>query len=309
MIGFADILTEQQFRDRLTARGSTVGAVNGGFTFSNWANKLKPQQLIVLASHPSHGKSACAMNVAIDAALRGGKRVGIFTLELSKRELLFRILASESRVPASKMQTGALTRDERRRMTRAWDRIGAAPLYIDDNASRTMPTLQEIVATARRLKYRNGLDLLVVDYIQLIGSVRGNKAETRAQEVSAVARGLKELAKELNIPIIAVSQLEADCDMRMDKRPRMTDLRVFGSLAEDADIVAFIYRAEVYQPHDGQCRGLAEVMVAKQRNGGVGTMSLIYQADITRFCDRPLICADEVPRARAVVPRSEPETL
>jgi replicative DNA helicase len=236
---------------------------------------LNPGNLIIIAGRPGMGKSSFAINVAQHVAERQGK-VGVFSLEMSVSELAMRILASESEVPLRKRRPS--DRDWER-IHRAARRIAEAGIYIDDSAS---PTLLEVASKARRLKLEKGLDLLVIDYLQLMQA--GGRYDNRNLEIGAITRGLKALAKELAIPVVALSQLSRQPERRgSDHRPQLADLRESGAIEQDADLVAFIYRDEIYNPENEDSQGLAELIVAKNRNGQTGTVELAFFGETTTF--------------------------
>jgi replicative DNA helicase len=251
---------------------------------------LQNSELIIIAARPSMGKTAWAINIAQNAALRDGKVVGIFSLEMSKESLLRRMLASEAMVNMRKIQTGFVGRDDQEKLLAAAGRLAESKLFIDDTPGIS---LAEMRAKAARLKHSaGGLDLIVVDYLQLMsGSNPGSKQrqENRTQEVSAVSRGLKALAKELRVPVVALSQLSRASEQRGgDKKPMLSDLRESGSIEQDADVVAFIHRESYYNKdengeEDPESKGKAEIIIAKQRNGPTGSVHLAYMSDFTRF--------------------------
>lgn len=276
-----DIIAEQTSTDAFLAGQTEQGSILTGFpTFDSWTNGLKGGQLVIVAGRPSMGKTAWALNAAENAAVRFGKKVGIITLEMSKEELLRRMIQSNSGVPNRRFASGSVSKDERERALGAVERFIESNLHIDDKAFTTM---QEIRGKARRLHHQHGLDLLIIDYIGLVESP--GKSENRTQEVSAISRGLKGLAKEMGIPVIALAQLNRKCEERSDKRPMLSDLRDSGSIEQDADIVAFVYRHEMYAPGDPDHKGKAEYIVAKQRDGQIGTIHMSYRNETTRFED------------------------
>lgn len=250
---------------------------------------LQPSDFIILAARPSMGKTALALNIAANVAIRGrnkdGNRltVAIFSLEMSKEQLVNRLLCSEAAIDSMRLRTGGLNDDEWRRF---WDhgaKLIASNIYIDDTGGLTS---LEIRSRARRLKAEKGLDLLIIDYLQLMqGSGKRYRSEdSRQAEVSEISRSLKALARELNIPIIALSQLSRAVESRQDKRPLLSDLRESGSLEQDADIVAFLYREDYYKP-DTDNPNITELRIAKHRNGATGTVNLFFEKQFTRFRD------------------------
>lgn len=233
--------------------------------------------LIIIAARPSMGKTALALNIARNAALQSGVPVGIFSLEMSKDQLAMRLLCAEARVDSHKIRTGFLSQQECAKMITAAGSFMDAPIYIDDTPA--ISTL-ELRAKARRMMADRGLGLVVVDYLQLMRGREGT--ERREQEISEISRGLKALAKELNIPVIALSQLNRKVEERNNKRPQLSDLRESGAIEQDADVIAFIYRDEVYNP-DTPDKGIAEIIIGKQRNGPTGEVKLAYINSYTRF--------------------------
>jgi replicative DNA helicase len=238
-------------------------------------------ELVILAARPSMGKTALALNVAQHAAAnpKMRKTVAVFSLEMSKESLLTRMICAGARVDQQKFRAGYLNAQERYRLQEAAADLADAPLYIDDTAGSN---LIDIHAKLRRLKAERGLDLVIVDYLQLM-STRG-RAENRNQEVSTLSRGLKLLAKELNVPMLVLSQLSRAPETRQgDHRPQLSDLRESGSIEQDADLVMFIFREEVYKPDRADLKGLAELLVAKQRNGPTGRVKMIFLREFTKF--------------------------
>ena len=272
---------------------------------------LQPSDLIILAGRPSMGKTALATNIAFNAAkayraehhadgsvdVKDGAIVGFFSLEMSSEQLATRLLAEQAGIPSERIRRGRIDGNEFHHLVRASQELQSIPLYIDDSGGLTLATL---AARARRLKRQRGVGLLVVDYLQLL-SAPGRHSDNRVQEVTQITTGLKALAKELNIPILALSQLSRQVEQREDKRPQLADLRESGSIEQDADVVMFVFREEYYlersmppgntpefldwQGKMDNVHGLAEVIVGKQRHGPTGTVRLQFQADITRFGD------------------------
>jgi replicative DNA helicase len=272
--------------DILFAQGTEVTGLRTHFVeLDKKTSGLQPSELIIVGARPSMGKTAFAINMAQNAALRDGKVVAVFSLEMSKESLLRRMMASEALVNARNLQQGFLTKDDKTKMRDALERLMESKLFIDDTPGIT---LAEMRAKARRLKQQEGhLDLIVIDYLQLMsGGVGPNKKghENRTQEVSAVSRGLKSLAKELKVPVVAAAQLSRSNEQRTgDKRPMLSDLRESGSIEQDADVVCFIHREEYYDRENEDLKGKAEIIIAKQRNGPTGTIHLAYLSDYTRF--------------------------
>jgi replicative DNA helicase len=238
---------------------------------------LQPQDLILLAARPSMGKTGFAANVAFNTS-RAGNTIGFFSLEMSKDSVVSRILCSEARVDSQKFRNGKLNPDEWRRISYALGELEQSNLFIDDTPSISV---LELRAKARRLKAeQKRLDLIIVDYLQLMAGT--GQRESRQQEVSQISRDLKGLAKELNVPLIALSQLSRAPELRADPRPQLSDLRESGALEQDADVVAFLFREEQYQQTEDN-KGMAELILAKQRNGPTGTVFLAWLKEFTRF--------------------------
>jgi replicative DNA helicase len=256
-----------------------ITGVPTGFTdLDRMTSGFQPGDLVILAARPSMGKTALALNVAGYVGLRRSLPVGIFSLEMSKQQLLMRFLCAESLVDAHKVRTGYIGKDDFRQLIDALGAVTRAPLYIDDSSSLT---IMEMRAKSRRLKAEHGLSLLVVDYLQLMSGY--GRVENRVQEISGISRGLKALAKELEVPIIALSQLSRAPEQRQgDHRPQLSDLRESGSIEQDADVVLFIYREEVYRK-DEETEGKADLIISKQRNGPIGTVKLAFLKQYTKF--------------------------
>jgi replicative DNA helicase len=270
--------------ERITAlyeSGADVTGVPSGFRdIDRITSGFQEGNLIIVAARPSMGKSALGLCMAANLAVRKEIPVAIFTLEMSKSEVTQRLMCSEAKVESQRLRTGKLAADDWPRLTAACDKLAKAPIYVDDTGSITM---MEIRSKARRLKAKlPELGLIIVDYLQLMTS--GTSAENRVQEVSQISRSLKVLARDLEVPIIAVSQLSRAVEQRHDKRPILSDLRESGSIEQDADIVAFIYRDEYYNDESDQ-QGLAEVIVAKHRNGPTDTVKLSFLRRYAKFAD------------------------
>ena len=272
--------------DKLYEQGREITGLATHYNdFDRMTSGLQASELIIIAARPSMGKTAWAINIAQNAAVRDGKVVAVFSLEMSKESLLRRMLASEAMVNSRKIQTGFLPREDKGKLLAGLERLMESKLYVDDTPGIT---LAEMRAKARRLRQQEGsLDLIVIDYLQLMtGSAGSNqkKFENRTQEVSAVSRGLKALAKELKVPVVALSQLSRGSEQRTgDKKPLLSDLRESGSIEQDADVVCFIHREEYYDRENEDLKGKAEIIIAKQRNGPTGSVQLAYIADYTRF--------------------------
>jgi len=263
--------------DALHDRGKRVTGLETGFrAFDDLSRGLQPSDLIIFAARPSMGKTSFALNIAQHAAVRQKEPVGIFSLEMSREALVLRLLCAEARVDSHKLSGGFASRDDWTRMAGALGRLAEAPIFIDDTPGLS---ITEVRAKARRLQAEHGLSLLIVDYLQLM-SGRG-RSENRTQEISSISRGLKGLAKELNVPLVAISQLSRAPEER-GGRPRLSDLRESGQIEQDADLVAFIYREEVSKPTE-QNRGRAEIIIEKQRNGPTDTVHLAFLSKFTSF--------------------------
>jgi replicative DNA helicase len=276
----ADIVRESYTSaDAFLASNQRAGSVGTGWPdFDRMTNKFKPAQLIIVAARPSMGKTAWAVNVAATAAIRQEKHVAIFSLEMSKESLLRRMVCSEARVDSRRFEHQNLTKEDRRVLADALSACVDAPLYFDDTPAIT---LSEMRAKCHRLKKTDGLDLVVVDYLQLMAA--GQKFENRTQEVSAISRGLKAVAKELNVPVIALSQLNRGNESRQDKRPVLSDLRDSGTIEQDADVVMFLHRPEYYDKKNPELKNKAEFILAKQREGPIGDLDMYYFPEFTRF--------------------------
>ncbi|HKN37184.1 MAG TPA: replicative DNA helicase [Terriglobales bacterium] len=280
--------------DALLQRGQRITGLETHYVdLDEMTSGLQRSDLVIIAARPSMGKTAFAMNIAENAATNDGKIVGIFSLEMSREALLLRMLCSCARVDSHKMRTGSLWREDMEKVVRAMDRLANAPIFIDDTAGIS---LSEMRAKARRLQQQNQgkLDLVIVDYLQLMSASGSKRYENRTQEVSAISRGLKALAKELRVPVIALSQLSRAPESRGgDHRPQLADLRESGSIEQDADVVMFIFREEVYKPDDAELDGKAEIIISKQRNGPTGKVSLAFIKRSTRF--ESMAYSDEEP--------------
>ncbi|MEW6114319.1 MAG: replicative DNA helicase [Thermodesulfobacteriota bacterium] len=240
---------------------------------------FQPSDLIVVAGRPSMGKTSLALNIATYAAIEGGTPTAIFSLEMSKEQIALRILCSKARVNLKNLRTGHLSRDEWPRLTGAAGLISEAPLFVDDTPA--INTL-ELRAKARRLKKERGLGLVVVDYLQLMRGA--TRSDSREKEISEISRSLKALAKELNAPVVALSQLNRKVEERPNKRPQLADLRESGAIEQDADVIIFIYRDEVYnKSEDNPKRGEAEIIIGKQRNGPIGMVKSHFNATYSSF--------------------------
>jgi replicative DNA helicase len=271
--------------EKLHAGGTTITGVASGLgDLDDLTSGFQPSDLIIVAARPSMGKTAFTLNVAQYAAIENKVPVALFSLEMSKESLVQRMLTSEARIDAQRLRKGLLRDDDFPRLARAAGILGTAPVWIDDTPGIT---LLEMRSKARRLKTESGIGLVIVDYLQLMQGP--SNAESRQQEVSQISRGLKALAKELNVPVIALSQLSRAPEQRTgdNKRPQLSDLRESGAIEQDADLIMFLYRQEFYDgPTDkdgNSLEGKAEVIVGKQRNGPTGLVNLFFHKQYTRF--------------------------
>jgi len=264
------------------SRGLVTGVPSGFVELDKMTSGFQKSDLVIVAARPAMGKTSFVMNIALNAALEAGKSVGVFSLEMSKEQLFLRMLTSEARVDAHRFRGGFLGEQDYERLNGAFARLHDAKVFIDDTASAG---ILEMRAKSRRLKLEHGLDMLVIDYLQLMQG-RG-RFDNRQQELASISRSLKILAKELEIPILALSQLSRATETRSDHRPQLSDLRESGALEQDADVVMFIYREEVYAASEEERRpeveGMAEIIIGKQRNGPIGSVPLAFLKQYTRF--------------------------
>jgi replicative DNA helicase len=262
-------------------RGDVVGVPTGFSDLDQLTGGLQKSDLVILAARPSMGKTSLALGIAYGAAVQHGKTVGVFSLEMSSEQLVQRLLSMETGVDSHRLRLGQIDDGEWDRISRAFGRLAEANIYIDDAAGASV---MDVRSKSRRLQAEHGLDMVIVDYLQLMSSRR---SENRVQEISEISRGLKGLARELNVPVIALSQLSRAVESRSDHRPMLSDLRESGSIEQDADIVMFIFREDKYE-EDSEKKGIAEIIVAKHRNGPVGTISLRFFDRTARFADLEL---------------------
>ncbi|MDH3248761.1 MAG: replicative DNA helicase [Acidimicrobiia bacterium] len=264
--------------EALEGRGDEVTGLSTGFRdLDKKLTGLHPANLVIIAARPAMGKSALALNIATNVAM-GGDPVAVFTLEMSREEVASRMLCATARIDSMKVRTGQIGDNAWPRLTDAAGRLYDAPVFVDDSP---MVTVTDIRAKCRRLKRKHGLSLVVVDYLQLM---QGSNRENRQQEIAEISRNLKNLARELEVPVMALSQLNRNLESREDKRPRLGDLRESGSLEQDADIVMFIYRDEYYNEQTDK-RGIAEVVIAKHRAGSTGPIDMTFMPEFTLFSD------------------------
>jgi replicative DNA helicase len=279
--GIKDILmdTFDNLEKLYNNKGDVTGIATGFRDLDKMTSGLQPSDLVILAARPSMGKTALALNIAQHAAVKEKKSVAIFSLEMSKSQLVQRMLCSEAQVDSHRLRTGFLNENDWRRISQGAGRLGESKIFIDDTPGITV---MEMRAKARRIQAEHGLDLILIDYLQLMTG--GSSSESRQQEVSDISRSLKGLARELNVPVVSLSQLSRAVEQRNDKRPQLSDLRSSGSIEQDADVVAFIYRDDYYNP-DSERAGITEIIIGKQRNGPVGTVELAFQKEYTKFVD------------------------
>ena len=260
------------------SEGFLTGITTGFEHFDRLTAGLQPSDLIIVAGRPSMGKTAPALNMGYNAAKSTKKGVAVFSLEMSKQQLGIRLLGFESRIDASRLRTGRLKKHEWQELIDSADRLSEIPIFIDDSSAISV---MEMKAKCRRLKQRGGLGLVIVDYMQLIHG--RSSAESRQLEMSEISRALKGLAKDLDIPVVALSQLNRKVEDRPNKRPQLADLRESGAIEQDADVIAFIYRDEVYNPQSEENQNIAEIIIGKQRNGPTGLFKLTFLKELTRF--------------------------
>ncbi|PHV69218.1 replicative DNA helicase [Sporanaerobium hydrogeniformans] len=269
--------------DKIEYAHQTKGGVTGistGFIDLDYKTAgLQPSDLVLVAARPSMGKTAFALNIIQAAGVKGGKSVAVFSLEMSKDQLVSRMLCAEAMVDSQKTRTGSLEKEDWDRLARAIPNLASASIYIDDTPGISV---MEMRAKCRRLKLEKGLDLIMIDYLQLMSG--NSKSDSRQQEISEISRSLKALAREMNAPVIALSQLSRACEARADHRPMLSDLRESGAIEQDADVVMFLYRDEYYNP-DTEKKNVGEVIIAKQRNGPTGTVELVWLGQYTKFAN------------------------
>ncbi len=262
-------------------KGRITGIATGFRELDYKLTGLHPAELILVAARPAMGKTAFALNVAQYAAFRDNRKVAIFSLEMSREQLVTRLMASEAMVDSQLIRTGELKDSDWEKILEGAALIGNSQLIIDD----TVSTLTEIRSKCRKYKQTYGIELVVIDYLQLMSGSNSRRNESRQQEISEISRGLKVLAKELQIPIIALSQLSRAVEARQEHKPMLSDLRESGAIEQDADVVMFLYRDEYYNP-DSEKKNLAEVIVAKQRNGSTGSIELVWLGQYTKFANK-----------------------
>lgn len=259
--------------------GSVTGVPTGFIDLDYKTAGMQPSDLVLIAARPSMGKTAFALNIAQHVAFKQRKSVAIFSLEMSKEQLVNRLFSLESKVSGQNIRTGQLTDNEWEKLAETAGIIGQSNLYIDDTPGIT---IGELRSKCRKYKLEKGLDMIIIDYLQLMSG--SGKTESRQQEISEISRGLKAVARELNVPVLALSQLSRAVEQRPDKRPMLSDLRESGAIEQDADVVMFIYRDDYYNKETDK-PGVSEIIIAKQRNGPVGTTELAWLAEYTKFAN------------------------
>jgi len=260
-------------------KGKITGVPTGFIDIDNKTSGMQKSDLILVAARPSMGKTALALNITQYAALQAGASVAVFSLEMAKEQLVNRMICAEASIDSHKLRTGNLEEEDWPRLADAVARLSKAQIYIDDTPGITVP---EMRSKARRLKLEKSLNLIVIDYLQLMQS--NKRSESRQQEISEISRSLKALAREVDCPVLALSQLSRAPEMRSEHKPMLSDLRESGAIEQDADVVMFIYRDEYYHP-DTEKKNIAEIIIAKQRNGPTGTVELVWMDKHTKFVD------------------------
>lgn len=261
------------------SKGTVTGIPTGFIDLDYKLSGLQPSDLVLVAARPSMGKTAFVLNIAQYVAFKKDKCTAIFSLEMSKEQLVNRLFSLESQVDAQALRTGNMKDSDWEKLIEAAGIIGQSNLIIDDTPSIS---ISELRSKCRKYKMEHGLDLIIIDYLQLMSGSVGGRSESRQQEISDISRSLKALARELNVPVIALSQLSRAVEQRPDKRPMLSDLRESGAIEQDADVVMFIYRDEYYN-EDSEKKGIAEIIVDKQRNGSTGSVELVWLGQYTKF--------------------------
>lgn len=284
LLNMKDVLshTIEIIEQRVKNKGALTGLPSGFKDLDNMTYGFQKSDLIILAARPSMGKTALALNIASNVAIRAQKSVLIFSLEMSAQQLIQRVLASEARVDSTRLRDGYVEQRDWQKILMAVNNMSQARIFIEDTPGLSYMDMRAI---ARRLKAKEGLDFIIIDYLQLISPPGGSKSDNRQNEVSEISRNLKLLAREMDVPVFCLSQLSRAVESRSDKEPVLSDLRDSGAIEQDADIVSFIYRPEYYDRENEALKGLAEVIIAKQRNGPVGKVKLTFMGPITRFED------------------------
>ncbi len=262
-------------------RGSVTGVPSGFNRLDQFTTGFQPGELIIIAARPSMGKTSLCLNIALNAAKGAGKHVALFSLEMSNDQLVQRFLSMEAHIDAQSLRTGNIKDREWGEITRAMGVLAEIPVFVDDSAA---PSVSEVRSRSRRLAATTGLDLVIIDYLQLLRSTNP-RVTNRVEIIDEICRGLKALAKELKVPVIALAQLNRSPESRNDKRPMLSDLRESGGIEQEADVVAFIYRDEYYNPPTPENENVAEINIAKQRNGPTGLVQLRFDKRFTSFSD------------------------
>jgi len=276
-----DILVEafEKIEDIYHNKGKLTGTPTGFIDIDHRTAGLQPSDFILIAARPAMGKTTLALNIAQNAAIKYKVPIAIFSLEMSKEQLISRLIASEAMIDLQKLRTGTLEQEDWIKIARSMAPLSEAPIYIDDTPGIS---ISELRAKCRRLKLEKNIGLVVIDYLQLMSG--SGKLESRQQEISTISRSLKSIAREINAPIVALSQLSRACEARTDHRPMLSDLRESGAIEQDADVVMFIYRDEYYNP-DSEKKGQAEIIIAKQRNGPTGQADLMWFGNYCKFAN------------------------
>lgn len=263
-----------------SSKGTTTGVTSGFRDLDQMTSGFQPSDMVIVAARPSVGKTAFTLNVARNAAVLGGAKVMFFSLEMGAEQLALRLLASEAAVDGHKLRTGQLQDQDWQRLGSGLATLAESGIFIDDTPNCPLP---EVRAKSRRVAQEHGLDLIIIDYLQLMSIPQKPGAQAnRQQEISEISRSLKQLARELKVPVIALSQLSRSVEQRQDKRPMLSDLRESGAIEQDADMVAFLYRDDYYDP-ESEKKNMVEVIVAKHRNGPVGAVDLYFMKDIQKM--------------------------
>ncbi|WIW70680.1 MULTISPECIES: replicative DNA helicase [Anaerosinus] len=263
------------------SKGGITGLSTGFKDLDKLTSGLQPSDLILIAARPSMGKTAFTLNIASHVGIREKKAVAFFSLEMSKEQLVQRMICSEAPIDSQRLRVGDLEDRDWTKLIGAADKLASSPIFIDDTPGITV---MEMRSKARRLKIEHDLQLIIIDYLQLMQGSGSKGSDNRQQEISEISRSLKALARELNVPVIALSQLSRSVESRQVKKPMLSDLRESGSLEQDADIVAFLYREDYYDP-DTENKNITDIIIAKHRNGPVDTVQLFFHKHFTKFCD------------------------
>lgn len=272
----------QKIQEASKNKGHVTGVATGFTDLDYMTTGLQPSDLVLIAARPSMGKTAFVLNMVEYMGLKKGRSCMIFSLEMSKEQLVNRLYSMDSGIDAQVLRTGELAENDWSRLVESVDRVGSSKILIDDTPGITAAELR---SKCRKVKLERGLDIVIIDYLQLMSGSGKRSSDSRQQEISDISRSLKALARDLECPVVALSQLSRACETRNDKRPMLSDLRESGAIEQDADIVMFLYRDEYYNP-DTEHPGEAEVIIAKQRNGPIGTVSLYWQSATTRFVNK-----------------------